>query len=294
MPNNWTALLRHILLILLILLSSCAVPAADAQTLSSTKPPHYPWHLVDIWWDSAQATPSFKEIAIDFHLIGQLSPQLDLYIAPLGLAKIGDTAVYGGVQTRGNGWRSKTDQRLQNLGSIGIFSKWSADNSPIPLEQATGTDGTHFFASDNENNYLSVRRKFTWQAGHYTYFLRQKKIDGEAASWFTASVKNQQSQQETEIGALKIVGTELPLAKAMNAFVEIYGSSSPIPRLAIVIEQPRIDGQWRFDTRSKIIYPNNNTSGQARFATAFPFGKQIFIYLVPPGIGDGLKQETLQ
>jgi hypothetical protein len=294
MPNNWTALLRHILLILLL---SCGLVAtqAQAQTLNSnTKPPRYPWHIVDIWWDSAQATPSFKEIAIDFHVIGQLPQQLDLYIAPLGLAKIGDTAVYGGVQTRGNGWRAKTDQRLLSMGSIAIFSKWSADNSPIPLEQASGTDGTHFFASDNENNYLSVRRKFAWQAGHYTYFLRQKKIDGEAASWITASVKNQQSQQETEIGALKIFGAELPLAKAMNAFVEIYGSSSPIPQLAIVIEQPRIDGQWRVDTRSKIIYPNNNTSGQTRFATAFPFGKQIFIYLVPTGINDALKQETLQ
>lgn len=276
----------HFFLWLLFLLPGVAISNEAAN------PPRLPWHFVNVWWDSPSASAEFNEISIDFQIIGEPPSDVGIYIAPLGLAKVGTTAMYGGLQTRGNAWRSKQDQSFIELGNMAIFSRWSADNTAIDLDYARGQPGTHFVANDSENHFISVRRKLVWGSGEYTYFLRKKILNKQV--WLSAAVKNQQNKQETEIGMLRIANDDLALHRAINSFVELYGTTSRIPRLALVFSEPKVDGQYRSNTRSKILYPSNGMSTPQRYASAFPVGRKVYIYLLPSAISDGLKQETLQ
>jgi hypothetical protein len=246
------------------------------------RPPEYPWHLVDIWWTSPASTPSFSELAIDFEIVGDVPADVDLYIAPMGLVQIGGIDAYGGVQTSIRGWPSKTDRRLTPIGRGGIFSRWSVDDQPLPLDHATGPSGTHFEAADYENEFLSVRRRVAWNSGRYTYFLRRtKKTPG---LWFTASVRELRSGRETEIGSLRFGSGDRSLGPSIAGFVEIYGTTSRIPELSVIFSEPRIDGKRRPGTTMSVVYPDHGTDGSVRYATASPEGTHVFIELMPAGV----------
>lgn len=246
------------------------------------RPPRYPWHLVDIWWTSPASTPSFSELAIDFEIVGDVSDDVDLYIAPMGLVQIGGIDAYGGVQTSIRGWPSKTERRLAPIGRGGIFSRWSVDNQPLTLDQASGPAGTHFEAADYENEFLSVRRRIDWNAGRYTYFLRRsKKTPG---LWFTASVRELGSGRETEIGSIRFDSADRSLGSSIAGFVEIYGAKSRIPELSVIFSEPRVDGKRRRGTTMSVVYPEHGTDGSVRYATASPAGSRVFIELMPAGV----------
>lgn len=252
-------------------------------------PPKYPWHLVDIWWTSPTPTPAFTELAIDFEIVGDVPQGIDLYIAPLGLVQIGEIEAYGGIQTSIRGWPSKKDRRMSPIGSGGIFSRWSVDDSPLTLDEATGPAGTHYEAADYENQFVSVRRHIAWTSGRYTYFLRRsQQIRG---FWYTASVREAASGKETEIGSLRFDSADRSLAASVAAFVEIYGTKSRIPELTIIFSEPRVDGSRRPATKVSIVYPDNGTDGAIRFATASQAGKRVIVHLVPEGM-DNVPEET--
>ncbi len=268
--------------------------AAGAQP--TNRPPKYPWHLVNAWWTSPAATGEFEELAIPFEVVGDVPNGVDLYIAPLGLVQIGASKAYGGVQTTTRGWPRKEARNTVVLGKGGIFSLWSPDNRPISLAKAEGPEGTHFEAADYENNFLSVRRRADWGAGKYTYTLRRKATEAGPSSgaWFSAAVTNHSTGVRTEIGSLYFDGSSLSLGKDIAAFVEVYGNTSVIPSLAIIFDEPLVDGRRRPGTNVTLNYPSNNTNGEVRFATAFATDRRVYIYLVPSGIKDGKQSENLR
>ena len=272
------------ILFLALILAAPGLWARPALT-----PPKYPWHLVDIWWTSPTPTPAFTELALDFEIVGAVPPGIDLYIAPLGLVQIGEIDAYGGIQTSIRGWPSKTDRRMSPIGRGGIFSRWSVDDRPLTLDEATGPAGTHYEAADYENQFVSVRRHIAWTSGRYTYFLRRsQRIRG---FWYTASVREVASGKETEIGSLRFDAADRSLSSSIAAFVEIYGSTSRIPELTIIFSEPRVDGSRRPATETSIVYPDNGTDGAIRFATASRAGKRVIVHLVPKGM-DNAPEET--
>jgi hypothetical protein len=260
-----------------LMLASRVALARPAHT-----PPRYPWHLVDVWWTSRTATPVFSELAIDFEIVGEVPDGVDLYIAPLGLVQIGRISTYGGIQTSIRGWPSKKDRRLVPIGRGGIFSRWSADDAPLSLDEATGPAGVHYEAADYEEQFVSVRRRVDWKSGRYTYFLRRtRRSDG---LWFTASVREVASGTETEIGSLRFDASDGSLGAPIAAFVEIYGSTSVIPQVTVIFSEPRVDGSKRRATATTFNYPDNGTDGSTRFATASQSGGRVVVTLVPAGV----------
>ncbi len=262
---------------LAVILAAQVLLARRAHT-----PPKYPWHLADVWWTSRTSTPSFSELAIDFEIVGDVPAGVDLYIAPLGLIEIGGISAYGGVQTSIRGWPGKEDRRLVPIGRGGIFSRWSEDDEPLSLDDAAGPAGTHYEAAGYEGKFVSVRRRVDWKSGRYTYFLRRAKRTG--GLWFTASVRELASGKETEIGSLRFDASDRSLSESIAAFVEIYGSTSVIPRATIIFSEPRVDGAKRPGTKTTINYPDNDTDGSMRFATASQSGDRVTVTLVPAGV----------
>jgi hypothetical protein len=276
-PSDTLRSVSRAILLLAMILTSQVTLARPART-----PPKYPWHLVDIWWTSPASTPSFSELAIDFEIVGDVPDDVDLYIAPLGLVQIGQIEAYGGVQTSIRGWPSKSDRRMSPIGRGGIFSRWSVDEQPLTLDEASGPPGTHYEAADYENQFVSVRRRVPWTSGRYTYFLRRSKRS--PGLWFTASVRELRSGKEVEIGSLRFDSAHRSLAPSIAAFVEIYGATSQIPEVAVIFSEPRVDGARRPGTEMTFVYPENGTDGSIRFATASPRGERVFIDLVPEGL----------
>ncbi len=256
-------------------------------------PPAYPWHLVDVWWTCRQATENFNEISIDFRIVGEVPDSVDLYIAPLGLAWIGKTPFYGGIQTSTGGWPSKTAQKIVKIGRGGIFSRWAADNRKIPIEFADGPPGTHYESADYEDNFISVRRKADWNSGSYAYIVRRARTQPTDAShvWFTAYLRNNSDGRETEIGSLRFEGPDYSLDHRMAAFVEVYGATSVIPPVTIAFSEPRVNGVHRPSTSASAVYPANGTTGQPRFATSTKKQREIWVTLRPWGVADGKTEE---
>ncbi len=76
------------------LLGLLAVPALAAD--QPQKPS--PWHLVDIWWNTGQDR-AFESYGIDVKISDDVPSSVRLYIAPVGIASLGGTKFYGGIQT---------------------------------------------------------------------------------------------------------------------------------------------------------------------------------------------------
>jgi hypothetical protein len=265
-----------------LLVSGLLMVSQVAWAQGRHRPPKYPWHLADVWWTSGAPTPAFSELAIDFEIVGDVADGVHLYIAPLGLVTIGGIPAYGGIQTAISGWPGKNERRLVPIGRGGIFSRWSENDEPLTLDAATGPPGTHYEAADYEDQFLSVRRRLAWKSGRYTYILRRAKRSG--GLWFTASVKEQASGSETEIGALRFDEKNPSLDESIAAFVEVYGSTSVIPQVTIIFSEPRVDGARRPATEASITYPDNDADGSIRFASATKSGGRVVVTTIPAGV----------
>ena len=95
-------------LMLLVLVSVTVSPVTgDGQPTKEDK--QYgpmPWHLVDTWWDIGEEKP-FESLAVDVTISDDISPSVNLYIAPIGLGHLIKTAFYGGIQPPGGFLRAK-------------------------------------------------------------------------------------------------------------------------------------------------------------------------------------------
>lgn len=279
---------------LVILVLIVATTTVYAQT--SFTPPKYPWHLINVWWTSIESTKSLEEVSIDFRVVGQIPDTVNLYIAPLGLFKIGTASFYGGVQTNTRGWPSKQDRRLVSMGRSGIFSRWSVDNTPITMNYAEGPEGTHFESSDYEKNFISVRRRTEWKEGSYTYSVRRIRTNASEYphAWFGAFVRNHASGVETHIGSLRLDGTSFTFDRAISAFVEVYGRKSEIPKVGVQFSEPKVNGSTRPSTSVKVIYPDNGVLLPPRFANAVLLDGSVYVSTLPAGTADGVKVEVLR
>ncbi len=250
--------------------------------------------MIDIYWTAAASTASFNEVSVDFRIVGEVPNTVDLYIAPVGIANIGGTEWYGGIQTHAGGWPTKTDHNIEPIDRGGIFSRWSADKKKIPLDFAEGPPGVHYESADYEDNFVSVRNKVDWHAGSYSYIVRRARSHPSDVSfvWFTAYIRNNATGVETEIGSLRFNGPKYDLYPTIAAFVEVYGSTSIIPQVTVAFSEPRVNGVYRPGTNANAIYDGNGTTGKPRYATSAKLGREIIVTLRPRGLADNKTEET--
>ena len=156
------------------LLQVAAVRAAEPD--AAAKPlPRQPWHVADLWWDFAEATPHFESLDIDVTIDRDVSTNVNLYVAPCGLGELNGIRFYGGLQSNANGWTSKTDRERFFIGKGGIFSRWG--HGTLSVEQARGAEDSRFEAAGYEGDFVSVRRALVWSKGTYTWSLRACDVE---------------------------------------------------------------------------------------------------------------------
>ncbi|MFN6050392.1 MAG: hypothetical protein ACK47R_06155, partial [Planctomycetia bacterium] len=70
-------------------------PEEMAQKAGVKLPP-LPWHMTDIWWQLETTTPGFERMDIDVTIDRDISDAYNLYIAPVGIARMNGMDFYGG------------------------------------------------------------------------------------------------------------------------------------------------------------------------------------------------------
>lgn len=246
---------RPLLPLLLFLALNLVVASGAAQAPDPTQYPPPPWHLVDTWWDLGEAR-EFESLAVDVTISDDVSDNVNLYVAPIGLGHLDKTPFYGGVQTRADG-NTRQDPKLRTIGRGFLFSMWGERS----LDAIRPPDGGFLQSSGHEGDFVSVRRPFAWQKGKYTYRLTRmdrEEVDGRPYTWVGAFVHAHERDEHLFVGALRFPGERLKLAGRVANFVEIYGRQRPvswIPEVTVTFGAPRVNGRAVPNAKAEAIYP---------------------------------------
>ena len=220
-------------------------PAATLPTDALSWP--QPWHMVDQWWNFKAPIPHFKSLSVDVTLDRDVPSTVNLYVSPVGLGSFGKGCdSYGGLQTNANGWPAKRERERHFIGHGAIFSEWGKQ---LTVDQAQGTDGTHYEAADYEGDFLSVRHAVAWGRGTYTYAItvdRTETVLGKPYTWIRCDVRDHQTNQTQYVGTLRFPGSDLTLRPSLANFVEVYSTEridvSPVPAVNVTFGYPVING----------------------------------------------------
>lgn len=277
------AMIRFTLLLslLLPLVTASSARAQEATTSEPAEPapaaqpaaelPGLPWHLANIWWNF-EDSPSFRDfqsLEIEVSIDRDLPENLNLYIAPVGLGEINGISFYGGLQTHINGFLGPEDRERKSLGRGGIFSRWSHDKqTPLTPNHLRRHDDGLQETAGYEGEFASIRRPVAWGRGTYTYRIRKGEpgeLDGKPATWFTASITDQQSGETTEIGSLLFEGETFTFQPRHSAFVEIYATAwirnTEIHPVVVTFGYPRVNGLAPALDHAFALYPNEGSQG---------------------------------
>ena len=229
--------------------------------------PKSPWHVANIWWDFNQPVEHFISLEMDVTIDRDVPSSYNLYVSPVGIAKINDEQFYGGLQTNINGWPDKQNHERVYPGKGAIFSRWSADKkTPIGLDHVRTAEKDCLVESAGyEGEFASVRRPFAWTKGTYTYRITKgenEKVNGIDCTWFDCSVKDS-AGAEYKVGSLRFEGTDFTYWARHSAFVEVYSTAkipqSNIPKVTVTFGWPRLNGHKVDLKKASAFYPSEAT-----------------------------------
>ncbi len=229
--------------IVALLLVCCLTPTliADEKKPADEIGP-MPWHLVDLWWDLG-ADARFESYSVDVTIADEVPDDVSLYIAPIGLGHLGKTPFYGGIQTRADA-ATKRDPRVRKIGPGFLMSMWGERS----LDAIRTSVGGFCQSSGHEGDFVSVRCRYEWKKGTYTYrIVRMDKemIDGKPFTWVGAFVYSHEKDENIFVGALRFAGEDLTLAHSVASFIEIYGARRPtsdIPKVTVTFGRVTVNG----------------------------------------------------
>jgi hypothetical protein len=247
-------------------------PEEMAAELGIELPPR-PWHLVDIWWNFEGPIPHFESLSVDVTIDRDIPSTHNLYIAPVGVAKINGLQFYGGLQSNINGWASKESRTRVHPGKGAIFSRWSHDKKqPIGLGHVRTAVNGLCESAGYEGQFCSVRRPFAWSKGTYTYSIVKgdtETVDDQPHTWFHCLVRSHETGMTTYIGSLRFEGTDFTFWSRQAAFAEVYATHkiprAGIPKVTITFGYPLINGSTPPLKNASAHY---NPSGSPACATA--------------------------
>jgi hypothetical protein len=243
----------------------CAQPSPKEMAAAAgvTLPPP-PWHVVNIWWNFEKPVEHFESLEIDVTIDRDVPSTYNLYVSPVGVAKINGLQFYGGIQTNINGWASKESRERVFRGKGAIFSRWSSDKkTPIGLEHARmAADDCLVESAGYEGEFASVRRPLAWGKGTWTYQIikgEREKIGEVIHTWFTCRVRDPKGVID-DIGSLRFEGEDFTYWDRHSAFVEVYSTfkipHSAIPKVNVTFGWPRINGRKVPIKTASAYYPS--------------------------------------
>jgi len=247
--------------VLLFLSTAACLPASAADKPAAAPADkqyrRMPWHLIDVWWDLGK-NQEFENYSIDVEFSDDVSSDVNLYVAPVGLGHLSGTAFYGGIQTQCDGYTAQ-ERRLRKLGPGLLMSMWGQRS----LDAIRPSDGGYLQSSGHEGDFVSVRRPYQWGKGKYTYRvvrMDREEVQGKPFTWIGAFCYSHAKNENIFVGALRFPGEKLTLDRKIASFVEVYGQLRPvndIPRLTVTFDNLRVNGMPVEKLSATAIYPKD-------------------------------------
>ena len=259
-------------------------PEAMAAKLGIRLPPR-PWHMADVWWNFPKTTPNFKKLEVEVTIDRDIPDTYNLYVAPIGIARINGIDFYGGLQTNVNGWASKTSRTRVHPGMGAIFSRWAKDKkTPLSLDNVRTVKGGLCESAGYEGSFCSVRRPFKWGKGSYVYSIEKGKKEGEK-TWFDCRVLVKETGKSIDVGGLLFEGQDFTFWSTHAAFVEIYATSkiprSGIPKVNVTFGYPLINGKKPDFRYASAYHPTTGGAGSPSCAKARAEGDKVVVEVGP-------------
>jgi hypothetical protein len=263
-------------------------PAEMAKAAGVTLP-HLPWHVADVWWEFQNETEHFESLSMDVTIDRDIPSEYNLYVSPVGIAKINGMDFYGGLQTNINGWASKESRERVFPGKGAIFSRWSNDKAtPIGLHHVRMAADGLCESAGYEGEFCSVRRPFAWTKGTYTYSIVKgdtETIDGKPHTWFHCLVRSHATGEVTAIGSLRFEGTDFKFWARHAAFVEVYSTAkvpaSNIPKVNVTFGYPLINGAAPAMKKASVNHPQSGDAAAPACAKAHADGANVVVEVGP-------------
>jgi hypothetical protein len=259
-------------------------PEEMAAKLGIRLPPR-PWHMADVWYGFQQPTPNFEKLEVEVTIDRDVPDTYNLYVAPIGIARINGIDFYGGLQTNVNGWATKKSRTRVHPGMGAIFSRWAKDKkTPLSLDNVRTVKSGLCESAGYEGSFCSVRRPFKWGKGSYVYSIEKGKKEGEK-TWFDCRVRVKETGKTIDVGGLLFEGTTFSFWASHAAFVEIYATSkiprSGIPKVKVTFGYPLINGIKPKLRYASAYHPTTGSAGSPSCAKARAQGDKVVVEVGP-------------
>ena len=259
-------------------------PEEMAAKLGIRLPPR-PWHMVDVWYGFKEPVANFEKLEVEVTIDRNLPDSYNLYVAPVGIARINGIDFYGGLQTNVNGWASKKSRTRVHPGMGAIFSRWAQDKkTPLSLDNVRTVKNGLCESAGYEGSFCSVRLPFKWGKGTYVYSIEKGKKEGEK-TWFDCRVTVKETGKRIDVGGLLFEGTNFSFWSSHAAFVEIYATSkiprSGIPKVNATFGYPLINGNKPKFRYASVYHPTTGGAGSPACAKGRAQGDKVVVEVGP-------------
>ena len=252
---------------------------AEMAKRAGVKLPSLPWHLADFWWVFDKPIEDFKRLEIEITIDRDIPDSYNLYISPVGLARINGLDFYGGLQTNVNGWATKTSRTRVHPGMGAIFSRWSRDKKkPIGLDHVRKLKDGLCESAGYEGQFCSVRRPFRWGRSTHVFTIAKGKTE-KNQTWFDCRVRKKGETKGVDVGGLRFEGSKFSYWARHSAFVEVYSTSkiprSGIPKVNVTFGYPRFNGRRPKLKRAYAIHPDSGVAASPACARVLGRGQDV-------------------
>ena len=234
-------------------------PEKMASELGVKLPPR-PWHLADVWWKFEKPVANFESLEVEVSIDRDMPDTYNLYVVPVGLARINGLDFYGGIQTNVNGWIS------------------GKKRTPVVLDHVRKVDGGLCESAGCEGFFCSVRRPFKWGKGTCVFSMKKGSAKG-GSTWFDCTVRSKDTGKTFDVGGLLFEGTDFSFWGNHSAFVEVYATTkiprSGIPKVKVAFGYPLLNGKKPKLASARAYHPSSGTAGSPACARVRGVGDKV-------------------
>jgi hypothetical protein len=232
--------------------------APNAANIDVSPHRDMPWHLVDVLRSMSVREP-FDSLEVDVEFYDEPPSSPNFFFVPIN-ACFNERGCYFGAITNEFVPMLGQDSAPNSRGGF-VFTRWG-DKDRQSIRPALAGVG---FASDHEGDLVTVRARYPWTKGRYTFSLEKSKNEGDSKSgdcWVNAYVYAQREKKKLFVGALRFPGSEFRHTnKLIGAFAEVFDQNPKerireVTSFRIGMGDVRIDGMTVTPERLETFYEN--------------------------------------
>ena len=238
-----------------------------------------------MWWKFEKPVENFESLEVEVSIDRDVPDTYNLYVAPVGLARINGLDFYGGIQTNVNGWVSGkkrtrvhpgwgasflAGRETNGLRSVWITcGRWMGAFARAPVTRAP------FAAFDGLSSGARALNVFS---------IKKGAAKGDS-TWFDCTISSKDTEKTFDVGGLLFEGTNFSFWGNHSAFVEVYATTkiprSGIPKVKVTFGYPILNGKKPKLASARAYHPSSGTAGSPACARVRGAGDKVEVEVGP-------------